>query len=130
MADLSKVTGVKEVIRNMHRAGIRFALGVERGLKRGGLFGLRKSKQVVPVLTGNLKNSGDVRSEGNGFNTVVKVGYWDTDYAIYVHERRDLKHKEGKQSKFLESPMRNHSKEIYNIVADSANGIWKASNFK
>jgi len=47
----------------------------------------------------------------------VVVGYTQ-DYAVYVHERTELKHKPGKQAKFLESPARNLSKEMFRGIKE------------
>lgn len=43
---------------------------------------LEQSKQICPVITGFLRNSGNVKQDGN----TTKIAY-DAHYAIYVHER-------------------------------------------
>lgn len=56
---------------------------------------LDDANDVVPVITGNLKDSGHVEVERDS----VKVVY-DTDYAIYVHEDP-----RGRGYKWLENTM-------------------------
>lgn len=48
----------------------------------------------------------------------VVVGY-SQNYAIYVHERTELQHKEGKQAKFLEEPARTKDKEIARAIVET-----------
>lgn len=46
------------------------------------------------------------------------VGY-SAPYAIYVHERTDLRHEPGKQAKFLEQPARTEKGRMAAIVAQT-----------
>lgn len=48
-------------------------------------------------------------------NEDVIVGFTQ-NYAIYVHERTELRHKPGKQAKFLETPARTMQGELFRIV--------------
>jgi hypothetical protein len=116
MAKVVHITGVNEVIKNLRRAGVRSGKKVEIGLKRGGLLLQRLSEEVVPVDTSNLKGSSFTRSKGRGFSTDVVVGY-TAEYAVYVHERTELRHAPGKQAKFLEGPGREHRKDILESIA-------------
>lgn len=122
------VSGVSNVVKNIRKAQKAHERGVAIGLIRAGLFAQRKSQQVVPVDTGNLKGSAFTRAEGQGFNTDVHVGY-TASYAIYVHERLDLRHKPGKQAKYLSQPVEQHKDEIVKIVVDSALKAFKAAQF-
>lgn len=108
-----------EVINNLRKEE-KFTLAkLRRGIKKACLFLLRKSKEVVPVLTGALKGSGDVRIEdGPTWDTIEGIVFYTAEYAIYVHERLDLLHKEGKQAKFLEGPAKEHSVRIGEIIAE------------
>lgn len=103
------------------------------GLKTAGLFLQRQSQGLVPVDFGILKASAFTRAEGEGFSTVVLVGY-TAFYAMYVHEMVEMKGK-GKprrapskgnywdpagrgQAKFLEAPARDaeNRKKMLNII--------------
>ena len=116
MARVIEVTGAREIRRRLKRANVTLGSAVERGLKRAGLFLQRESQEVVPVATGALKNSAGTRAEGKGWNTDVIVFYLQ-GYAVYVHERMDLRHKPGKQAKFLEGPAREKKDRILAIIA-------------
>lgn len=66
---------------------------------------MTKSRRLVPVDTGALRASGQVRTGHSGREPYVEVVYGGpaAPYAIYVHERMDLAHPVG-QAKFLEQP--------------------------
>lgn len=51
----------------------------------------------------------------------VIVGY-TAAYAVHVHENLEMRHKEGKQAKFLEQPARELAKEIGQIVRKAVQG--------
>lgn len=115
MAVLTKIDGVKDVIENMRKAKKEKIKGLVVGLKRGGLFLQRESQKVVPVDTGKLRASAYTRAEGLGLQTVVRVGY-TAEYAIYVHENLNARHKPGKIAKFLEKPARENKDKIKAII--------------
>ena len=117
MAIVSYVQGVDEVLKNMKLAKALVGKNIEVGLKRAGLFLQRQSQKVVPIDKNVLKPSADTRSKYKGVATVVSVVY-TTSYAIYVHERTELKHAPGKQAKFLEEPARTNQKRILEIIAE------------
>ena len=89
---LCQVTGVNQVVSNLMVADEKIAMGVARGLKRGGRFLQRESQKIVPVQTGNLKNSAFTRNVGgSGFHTDILVGY-TANYSVYVHENLEAAH--------------------------------------
>lgn len=112
-----KIFGEKEIIKNIRKAGIFSGKRVQRGMKKAGLFVQRESQKIVPVDTANLKSSAGTAQQGDGFDTVVMV-FYTADYAIYVHERTDLRHAKGKFAKFLERPAREHKDRILRIIVD------------
>jgi hypothetical protein len=65
-----------------------------RGLSAAGLYLQRESQKIVPVQTGNLKNSAFTRRFGLGVKIDVIVGYTAV-YAAFVHE--DLTKAHGKE---------------------------------
>ena len=52
----------------------------------------------------------------------VVVGYAGTNYAIFVHEDMQARHKEGKQAKFLEAPARQLSPVLGDLVGRAVAG--------
>lgn len=113
---VTEIYGVEEVRAKLKVAGVKAGTDIERGLKRAGLYLQRLSQKVVPIDTGALKNSSGTRAFGRGGDTTVVV-YYTQAYAVYVHERTDLRHKPGKQAKFLEEPARTHRNDILKIIA-------------
>jgi len=75
---------------------------VEAGLRP--IF--NKSQRYVPVDTGALKISGEMKVEQKGEKVIGTIGYGaggDPFYAAYVHEMTELKHDPPTRSKFLQA---------------------------
>jgi len=119
MPSMVKVTGVNEIRLALHKADTQLAKDMRRGLAKAGLLLRRYSMEVVPVDTTTLQTSSGTRVLGHGWNTDVIV-FYTASYAVYVHERTDLKHEPGKQAKFLEEPARTHRQELLNVIAAEA----------
>ncbi len=119
MAKLSKMTGMTQVLNNLKKATVQMGKKAERGLKKGGLFLQRESMKVVPVDLDNLRPSARTDNiGGSGFDADIVVHYGaGADYAVYVHEDLEARHKEGKKAKYLEGPAREQKSEIFKIVA-------------
>ena len=86
-----------------------------RALLMGALLLQRLSQKIVPVDTGLLRNSAASRVEGSGMKVKAVVSY-GTDYAVYVHEDLEARHKPGKTAKYLEKPMRENRDQITKVV--------------
>lgn len=110
-----KVTGVKNVVRNMDAATKRVGTGLHRGLVATGLFIQRESQILCPIEYGILRNSAFTRATGEGMDTQVEVGY-TAHYAVYVHENLDARHASGTSAKFLEIPVRRHRPEMLKLI--------------
>lgn len=115
------VTGVQQVVNRLRRHADATDRGIERGVVRAALFLQRESQLIVPVDTGNLKNSAATRKQGNGWRTVAQVMYL-SPYGLFVHEDLEARHKEGKEAKFLEKPARTKGSQMVRIVRDSIIG--------
>lgn len=70
---------------------------------------LDESKKLVPFDEGVLSASGSVAVNEKGTKAVV--GY-NTPYAVYQHERTDLRHPNGRSAKYLERPLRERRQQI------------------
>jgi hypothetical protein len=99
-------------------------------MRRAVLFLRRLSQKVVPVDTGNLKNSAFTNVEWHGPKIVGAVGY-GAAYAVFVHERtihysragrgggfvgKEIQHGKGTGAKFLEGPMKRNMRQIGRII--------------
>lgn len=95
MANIVRVSGLPTVLRNLRQARDKIAQATAKGLVKGGLHLQRKSQQIVPVQLGDLKNSAGTRNiGGRGFDADVIV-FYNTEYAVYVHE--DLTKAHGRE---------------------------------
>ena len=119
-----KVEGVAELLANFKKVDKKLGRRVRRGLIRAGLHLQSESQKIVPVDTGNLKASADTRASGYGWHTEVLVLY-TAAYAVYVHERTELRHAEGKFAKFLERPAREGRNELLRIIAEDMRGVFR-----
>lgn len=130
---LNLVSGVEGIVANIKRKTDTMATKTEKALKLAGLNLQRASMERVPVNFGILKASAFTRAEGEGFKTVVSVGY-TAAYALYVHEAIEMKllgkpRPKGRghywdpqgqaQAKFLEGPLREMLPEIKNSLREA-----------
>lgn len=109
--------GVDTVLRNLKKEKERRGKALTRGIKKAAAFLLRESKKVVPVDTGELRRSGFWRIRWAGTMRAEAVIGYTKEYAIWVHERLDLRHKPGKIAKFLEVPAKRFGKKMQDIIA-------------
>lgn len=119
---MARVEGLRAVIAALKKARKGHHAGMERGLKKAGLFLQRESQKIVPVDQNVLRPSAFTRPEperGGGANTSVVVGY-TAYYAIYVHEDLNARHAPGTQAKFLETPFREKREEMRKIILENA----------
>ena len=123
MASLCRISGVPQVLAKMKIAKGVIGLECQRRLKKAGLFIQRESQKIVPVEFGVLKNSArTVNMGGKEFDAdiddidiVVHYGA-GANYAVYVHENLEAKHKPGKRAKYLEAVVREQKTEIFKIA--------------
>lgn len=112
---VGKIHGLNEVVSNINKHVQTTLKKRDRALKRTGLLLQRYSQQVVPIDTSVLKNSAFTRLISPN---LVRVGY-TASYAVFVHERLDLRHEKGKQAKFLEEPARLRRTELLTMFKNS-----------
>jgi len=140
-----ELKGIPELLERLSKAKNQIADRAGVGLTYAGLFLQRESMKMVPVQTGNLKDTAFTRRFGSGLSTDVVVGF-TAEYAVYVHEdltkahgrKFNEKHRdeilnassrartaeggmfnrgENQQAKYLERPAREKRKEMLRIVA-------------
>lgn len=112
MSRIKGLKGLKSAIKKHKKVT---AKGLRVGLFRAGLFLQRESQKIVPVDKNFLRPSATTRATGNDRSPEVVVGY-GTDYALYVHEDMQARHKPGKSAKFLEKPLRENEDRLGEIV--------------
>lgn len=114
-----RVKGLGKVLRNLDSARKRVEKGVELGLKAAGEVLEEESQRLVPVETGELRDSSYTRSTGRGLDTRVYVGY-SAGHAVSVHEDLGAEHDPGKSAKFLETPAREQRAKLTAAAARKA----------
>jgi len=108
------VTGASEIRQRIRMLSASLGEKFRRGLTKAGLELQRWSQKEVPVDMGTLKNSAGTRVIGAGWGSDAVV-FYTAAYAVYVHERMDLKHPVGR-AKFLEGPARERRDELLRII--------------
>jgi hypothetical protein len=115
MAEITNFHGVSSLIAKMKAKKAAYNRALKRGITMACLFLLAESKKVVPVDTGNLRGSGDWRVEDAGWEYKGRV-FYTANYAIFVHENLDARHRPGKIAKYLEEPARLHQATLKRII--------------
>lgn len=72
-------------------------------------FVLDESSKIAPINEGTLINSSSYVVDRS--NLIAAIGY-NTPYAIIQHERTDFVHKNGRQAKYLEKPLRENAERV------------------
>ena len=105
----STVTGTDRLIAALQKAGVAARKELGAALYVEGEAIMAKSKPITPIEFGPLRASGHVTlPEDAGQRVVVSLGFGgpSAPYAVYVHERLELRHKPPTQAKYLEQPFR------------------------
>lgn len=119
---MSTVQGSKEIAAALKKHQKGLTKGMEIGLFRAGTFLQRLSQKLVPVDDNVLKPSANTRwAEPMMPGKPEVVVSYSTDYAVYVHEDLNAKHKIG-QAKYLETPYRVYKDVMVGIVRDAMKG--------
>lgn len=116
-----QVTGIEQVSANLAHIASRFTSAAAAALNEIAEATMTDAKERTPVDTGRLRASGKVEHAkplalvGNIQATLT----FGTEYAVYVHERTQLRHAVG-EAKFLERAV---AKTAVTFAADIAAGI-------
>jgi hypothetical protein len=96
-------TGLNEVLRNLNKEVAALKQRTVAGLWEAGLEVKRRSIELTPRKTGNLRASHYTIAYESSSGPTVEIGL-TAAYAPFVHERLELKHPIG-QAKFLETAL-------------------------
>jgi len=119
MAEMSSIKGLAKLQQKLKAQTAQNVKKLARGLYRAGRHLQACSMDIVPVDTGNLKNSADTSPPKIAGTTVQVRVYYTANYALYVHENLNARHKPGKQAKFLEGPARTEQVQMKRIVNEA-----------
>lgn len=97
------LTGDKKLRRNLSKLAVKYPEAAGAALFLEASVIMAKSKPLVPVQFGLLRNSGGVSKPTMTASGPFVILFYGTKYGIFVHERTDIAHKVG-QAKYLEEP--------------------------
>lgn len=104
-----EIIGGMELAKLLATAGARAVPAVKQALHEEAQIAFRNSQRIVPVDTGTLRRSGQIipPRENRQGNIEVVMGYGGAakGYALEQHENLTYRHREGKQAKYLETPV-------------------------
>jgi hypothetical protein len=103
-----------EVSENIKKIAISFPSFARTALFNAGLFVQAEAQKRTPVDTGYLRSSAKTRME-NDYTVLVS---YDAAYAIFVHERTNLRHKVG-EAKFLQNAIDKNKSQIRKIIENT-----------
>lgn len=102
-----KMKGIKRLLANLETLRkVKGAKSYRAALTKVLLKAEAESMRRTPVDTGNLRSSaaGNARITSSGPKGASGVVYYTANYAVFVHERTELKHNVG-EAKFLHNAM-------------------------
>jgi len=110
------LTGTREVLANLNKQVLGIKNRTRAGVRAAAMTVKARSQELTPHDTGTLVGSAHVRTwefpEGPG-----GVIYYEAAYAPYVHEIQARNYtKPGTQWKFLETALKEKSREIIRII--------------
>lgn len=115
-----KVIGLENAHRNLFKEIKKIKGDVRKGLRAAGNFIKAKSVEITPALTGALRGSAFVSTEG-GNNPKLRVGY-TVSYAPIVHEMPETFNYSTPDTgpKFLEKAVTQNVRAILEIIKKRA----------
>lgn len=93
--------GEKEAARRLMMLATEFPKTVAEELNAIAEITMTDAKERTPVEFGVLKGSGKVAKHASARKLEARLTY-GTSYAVWVHERTELRHPRGGEAKFLE----------------------------
>lgn len=124
--------GGEEISKKLGMLGNLGLEACKKGLYKVAQQTMTDSKSnYVPVLTGALRGSGHVDLpvvSGNEVSVLLGFGGVAADYALNVHET-NKHYNNGKVWKYLETPLKLHSKEILPSVQAELEKILPSSHW-
>ncbi len=112
---VAQTVGIEKHIRRLKQFREAAEPAAHRAAVKAAEILLEEANKICPVDTGDLRDSGHVVVEGEGFSTEATVIY-DAEYAIYVHENLDAYHAPPTQAKWLEETLRQYRGSISSMI--------------
>ena len=148
MSDLFKFNfdfeGIDEVCNNLNLYDQKAVDAATHAMVENTEALLGKSMRIVPHDEGMLEGSGSARvqeeeiAHGTDDGTMVQTGKapsarpgtvitgtvsYNKPYALRQHEELSYRHKEGRQAKYLENPLKEFVQQFAKNIADAVKGV-------
>lgn len=91
-----------------------------RALEESLLYLLAETNKVVPLDRGDLRRSGGIDVDGVSGNI-----YYDTAYAVKMHENPQFSFKNGRKGKYLESTVNSSIDKIRDYLASELRNVFR-----
>ena len=113
------VTGLGEVSAALRQLAAQVPIEAARALNVVAEETMTEAKIRTPVETGNLRRSGKVHQYAKPYDLSADLSF-GTEYAVYVHERVNVRHKTG-EAKFLENAIKFTALSFEERIANEIN---------
>lgn len=112
---MSGISGVNELIRKLNRIEARIKCEIlEKAVKKGASVIQERAKELVPVDTGELRNSIRTKVETDG-DTVKGIIYTNKSYAAYV----ELGTSKQNPQPYMYPALSERENEAHNVIKDT-----------
>mgnify|MGYP000935691953 CR=1 FL=1 len=114
-----ELKGTREMEKALRKLGDKAEFAMKRALTTEAEKVMAIAKRLTPVDTGALRASGHVQRpvvDKNKIEVTLGFGGSAASYAIFVHERTELRHTVG-QAKFLEQPVNEAARGLADRLA-------------
>ncbi len=112
---MAKVLHGPRLVHKLKALRTKIPRKVAQGVVRAAQFLLEKSQEIVPVDTGELKESGHIETTKNSAAVV-----YEAEHAVIVHEDLDARHEPPTQAKYVEEPLRIYENKLKDIIRETA----------
>lgn len=104
------LTGYEKLLNTLSTTEVETLLdAIELEIEDTAALVFSESQLEVPVDTGLLKSTGKIQPIQRNDDGIETAITYTTDYALWVHERLEIRHKPPTKAKYLEDPMKRHS---------------------
>lgn len=96
----------------------------KRGMQDAVEHLLEESNKIVPFDESDLMKSGDVDVKVNA-KTLVGYVYYDTPYAVRMHEHPEYNFQNGREGKYLQKTLVNQKSAVMQFMKDAYKKAFK-----
>jgi len=111
--------GIDKVVKNLSLSNQKVRDAIKFALEECGGDLLKEATKIVPLDKGTLQDSGKVSAvkKVSSNEMEISVGY-NTPYAARLHEHPEYKFQQGRQGKYLETPLKQNVSKYKNGIVN------------